>query len=49
MEFFKAQKAFNFMGWVKPIFTFSFLVTIIAFYLIFKKDLYTGLILPAVR
>jgi preprotein translocase subunit SecF len=43
MEFFKAQKAFNFMGWVKPIFTFSFLVTIIALYLIFQKGFVYGI------
>jgi preprotein translocase subunit SecF len=43
MEFFKAQKAFNFMGWVKPIFTFSFIVTIIAFYLIFQKGFVYGI------
>ncbi|MDD5051722.1 MAG: protein translocase subunit SecF [Sulfuricurvum sp.] len=43
MEFFRAKKAFNLMGWVKPIFTFSLLVTIISFYLIFTKGFVYGI------
>jgi preprotein translocase subunit SecF len=43
MEFFRAKKAFNLMGWVKPIFTFSLLVTLISFYLIFHKGFVYGI------
>lgn len=43
MEFFKAREPFNFMGWVKPIFTFSFLVSVLAVYLIFSKGFIFGI------
>lgn len=43
MEFFRAKKAFNLMGLVKPIFTFSLIVTLISFYLIFNKGFVYGI------
>jgi preprotein translocase subunit SecF len=43
MEFFRAKKAFNLMGWVKPIFSFSLIVTLISFYLIFHKGFVYGI------
>lgn len=43
MEFFRAKKAFNLMGLVKPIFTFSLIVTLISFYLIFHKGFVYGI------
>jgi preprotein translocase subunit SecF len=43
MEFFQAKKAFNLMGWVKPIFTFSLLVSILSVYLILTKGFVYGI------
>jgi preprotein translocase subunit SecF len=43
MEFFRAQKAFNLMGWVKPIFTFSLLVSLFSIYLIVTKGFVYGI------
>jgi preprotein translocase subunit SecF len=43
MEFFRAKKAFNLMGWVKPVFSFSLLVTLISFYFIFHKGFVYGI------
>lgn len=43
MEFFKASKNINFMGMVKPVFTFSLLVTIVSFWLIFTKGFHFGI------
>lgn len=43
MEFFRAKEPFNFMGWVKPIFTFSFLVSIFSIYLIMTKGFVFGI------
>lgn len=43
MEFFKAKKAFNLMGWVTPIFSFSLIVTLISLYLVFNKGFIYGI------
>lgn len=43
MEFFRAKKAFNLMGWVTPIFSFSLIVTVISLYLIFNKGFVYGI------
>jgi preprotein translocase subunit SecF len=43
MELFKASKNINFMGMVKPIFTFSLLVSLISIYLLFTKGFVFGI------
>ncbi|MGD9969898.1 MAG: protein translocase subunit SecF [Sulfuricurvum sp.] len=43
MEFFKAKQPYNFMGWVKPVFTFSLLVSILSIYLIMTKGFVFGI------
>lgn len=43
MEFFRARKAFNLMGWVKPIFTFSLIVSVISIYLVMTKGFVSGI------
>ncbi|MDD5717084.1 MAG: protein translocase subunit SecF [Sulfuricurvum sp.] len=43
MEFFKVRQPFNFMGWVKPVFTFSFIVSILSIYLIMTKGFVFGI------
>ncbi|MCK9373037.1 MAG: protein translocase subunit SecF [Sulfuricurvum sp.] len=43
MEFFRARKAFNFMGWVKPVFAFSLVISLVAIYLIVTKGFVYGI------
>lgn len=43
MEFFKATKSFNFMGWVTPIFSFSFVVVALSVYIVLTKGFVYGI------
>lgn len=43
MEFFRVRQPYNLMGWVKPIFTFSLLISLFSIYLIMTKGFVYGI------